>query len=125
MGILSGMLGSASEANLDKVEKQIESLLLEDESIEKAYQLIRDLIILTNRRIIVIDKQGVTGRKTEYMMIPYKSIIRFSVETAGNFDLDSELKIWLSSTAQPLEFDFRKTAHVQDIVQIITNYTCR
>ena len=65
MGLLSGMLGSASEANLDKVEKQIASIVVEDESVERAYQLVRDMIVLTNKRIIVIDKQGMTGRKTE------------------------------------------------------------
>ncbi|MCO8125021.1 PH domain-containing protein [Stieleria sp. TO1_6] len=124
MGIFSGIMGSASEANLDKVEKQIASIMVDQESIEQAYQLIRDLIVLTNRRIIVIDKQGVTGRKTEYLSIPYRSIVRYSIESAGTFDLDSDLKLWLSSTPEPLTFDFRKNDHVADIVKIITAHTC-
>ena len=111
MGLLSGLLGSASEANLDKVEKQLEQIIVEGESIEVAYQLIRDMVVLTNKRFIFIDKQGVTGRKTEYVIVPYKSITRFSVESAGTFDLDSELKIWISSHAEPLTFDFRKTGN--------------
>lgn len=124
MGLLSGMLGSASEANLDKVEKQIASFVIENESIEQAYQLVRDMIVLTNKRIIVIDKQGVTGRKTEYLSIPYKSIVRYSIESAGHFDLDSDLKLWLSSTKEPITFDFRKSSNVADIVKIITRHTC-
>ena len=124
MGLLSGMLGAASEANLDKVEKQISSFLGDNESIEQAYQLVRDMIVLTNKRIIVIDKQGVTGRKTEYLSIPYKSIVRYSIESAGHFDLDSDLKLWLSSTKEPLTFDFRKSSNVADIVKTITRYTC-
>lgn len=124
MGMLSALMGSASEANLDKVEKQIESIVVEGESIEQAYQLVRDMIVLTNKRIIVIDKQGVTGRKTEYMSVPYRSIVRYSVESAGTFDLDSDLKLWLSSTAEPLRFDFRKNSHVADIVKILTRYVC-
>ena len=44
--------------------------------------------------MIIVDKQGVTGKKVEYKSIPYKSISRFSVETSGHFDLDAELKIW-------------------------------
>lgn len=124
MGILSALMGSASEANLDKVEKQIESIVVEGESIERAYQLVRDMIVLTNKRIIVIDKQGVTGRKTEYMSIPYRSIVRYSIESAGTFDLDSDLKLWLSSTAEPLVFDFRKDNHVADIVKILTMHIC-
>ena len=118
------MLGSASEANLDKVEKQIASFVIENESIEQAYQLVRDMIVLTNKRIIVIDKQGVTGRKTEYLSIPYKSIVRYSIESAGHFDLDSDLKLWLSSTKEPITFDFRKSSNVADIVKIITRHTC-
>ncbi|MEM6470462.1 MAG: PH domain-containing protein [Planctomycetota bacterium] len=122
MGLLSGLMGSASEANLDKVEKQIASIMIEGESIEQGYQLIRDMIVLTNLRIIFIDKQGVTGRKTEYLSIPYRSIVRYSVESAGTFDLDSDLKLWLSSTAEPIKFDFQKNNHVADIVKIITKY---
>ncbi|KAA5542117.1 PH domain-containing protein [Roseiconus nitratireducens] len=125
MGLLSGIMGTASEADLEKVEKQIGSILIEGETVERGYQLIRDLIVLTDKRIIVIDKQGVTGRKTEYMSIPYRSVVRYSIESAGTFDLDSELKLWLSSHADPLTFDFRKTGHVADIVKILTTHTCR
>lgn len=124
MGMLSALLGSASEANLDKVEKQIESIIVEGESIEQAYQLVRDMIVLTNKRIVVIDKQGVTGRKTEYLSIPYRSIVRYSIESAGTFDLDSDLKLWMSSTAEPMTFDFRKNSHVADIVKILTRHIC-
>ena len=125
MGIFSGLMGSASEANMDKVEKQIASIVIEDETVEQAYQLVRDMIVLTNKRIIVIDKQGVTGRKTEYLSIPYRSIVRYSIESAGTFDLDADLKLWLSGTKDPLSFDFHKTAQVTDIVKILTRHTCR
>ena len=124
MGIFSGIIGSASEANLDKVEKQIESIVAEDEIIEQAYQLVRDMIVLTNKRFLFIDKQGVTGRKTEYLSIPYRSIIRYSIESAGTFDLDADLKLWLSGTKDPLTFDFHKTAHVTEIVKILTRHIC-
>lgn len=124
MGLLSGLMGAASEANLDKVEKQIGAITLEDETIEQAYQLVRDMIVLTNKRIILIDKQGVTSKKVEYQSIPYKSIVRYSIESAGTFELDADLKLWLSSTAQPLTFDFRKDDHVTEIVKIITRHTC-
>lgn len=124
MGLLSGLLGTASEANLEKVEKQIATIVIEDETIEQAYQLIRDMIVLTNKRIILIDKQGVTSRKVEYQSIPYKSIVRYSIESAGTFEIDADLKIWISSTAEPLTFDFRKDDHVTEIVKIITRNVC-
>ncbi|MCD0460929.1 PH domain-containing protein [Roseiconus lacunae] len=124
MGLLSGIMGSASEANLDKVEKLIDAIIVDGETIEAGYQLIRDMIVLTNKRVIVIDRQGVTGRKTEFLSIPYRSIVRYSIETAGTFDLDADLKLWLSSTAEPLCFDFRKSNHVSDIVKILTRHVC-
>ena len=71
-------------------------LLAQDEPVQAAYQLIRDAFIFTDRRLILIDKQGVTGRKVSYHSIPYRSITHFTVETAGRFDLDAELTIWLS-----------------------------
>ncbi|MCC9600347.1 PH domain-containing protein [Stieleria sp. JC731] len=124
MGLLSGIMGSASEAKLDKVEKLVDSIIVEGETIEQGYQLIRDMIVLTNKRILVIDRQGVTGRKTEFLSIPYRSIVRYSIETAGTFDMDADLKLWLSSTAEPMCFDFRKSGHVADIVKILTKHIC-
>lgn len=64
--------------------------MLEGENVEAAFKLVRDLIVFTEKRLILVDKQGITGKKTEFQSIPYKSISRFSVETAGRFDLDSE-----------------------------------
>jgi len=55
--------------------------------------LIRALFVFTNKRLILVDKQGLTGNKVEYHSLPYRIITHFSVETAGHFDLDAELKV--------------------------------
>ena len=49
--------------------------------------------MFTNSRLILIDVQGVTGSKREYKSLPYKNITRFSIETTGIFELNTELKI--------------------------------
>ena len=36
--------------------------MLDDEKVEHAYKLIRDLIVFTNRRLILVDKQGISGK---------------------------------------------------------------
>jgi hypothetical protein len=54
------------------------------------------MYVFTNKRLILIDKQGITGRKVDYHSIPYRAITQFKIETAGHFDLDAELKIWIS-----------------------------
>ena len=103
MGLFSGIFGNASQADVVKVEHDLELILLEDEVVEIAFSLVRDLIVFTNSRLILVDRQGVTGKKTSYRSIPYGSVSRFSIETAGHFDLDSELKIWVSSAVDPVE----------------------
>jgi len=63
----------------------------------------------------MVDIQGMTGSKVDYMSIPYRSITRFSVETAGTFDLDSELKIWVSGSDSPIAKTLKKGTDVRGI----------
>ena len=101
MSILNKILGNASEVSIEDLTAKYKRLLTESEHIELGFKLFRDVFIFTSKRLILIDKQGVTGSKTEYKSLPYKSISRFSLESAGTFDLDSELKIWISSENTP------------------------
>lgn len=70
--------------------------LAPDEHIILYYKHTRDKVIFTDRKIIAIDVQGITGKKKEFRMFPYTRITSYSVETAGTFDWDSDLKIWVS-----------------------------
>lgn len=125
MGILSGLMGNASEIDIKHVEREFEKILVEGEQVEKAYKLIRDLFVFTDKRLILLNKQGVTGKKVEYHSIPYKSITHFSVETAGNFDLDSELKIWISGTQMPIEKQFKNDKNIYGIQKSLASYVLR
>ena len=122
MGIFNGLMGNASEMDLDGIIKEYKKILAENERIEKSYKLIRDLFIFTNKRLILVDKQGVTGKKTEYHSIPYKSITHFSIETAGHFDLEAELKIWISGTALPIEKQFNSSLNIYELQQVLATY---
>ncbi|MEM7579527.1 MAG: PH domain-containing protein [Mastigocoleus sp.] len=123
MGIFSGLMGNISEVNPDKLEKELTPLMIEGERVNKVFKLIRDLVILTNKRIILVDKQGMTGRKTEYLSIPYKSIKYFSKESAGNLDLDAEIKIWISGDDAPREFQFKRGDAVDEVYRLLSYYT--
>lgn len=122
MGILNGIMGNASEIKVETLQKEYDKILMKTEKIEKAYKIIRDLFIFTDKRLILVDKQGVTGKKTEYHSIPYKSITHFSIETAGNFDLDAELKIWISGTALPMQKNFNSSLNVYELQKILAEY---
>ena len=122
MGILDGLMGNASECSVTEVQKEYVNILAANEKIEKAYKLIRDMFIFTNGRLILVDKQGLTGKKIEYHSIPYKSITHFSIETAGNFDLDAELKIWISGNPMPIEKRFNKSLNIYELQSVLAGY---
>lgn len=65
MGIFSGLLGNASKKDNDKVERQLENILIPGEQVDLAYVLVRDLIVFTEKRLILVDKQGVTGKNSQ------------------------------------------------------------
>jgi hypothetical protein len=125
MGIFNGLMGNASEVDLESLRKEYNKILSSTERIEKAYKLIRDMFIFTDKRLILVDKQGVTGKKTEYHSIPYRSITHFSIETAGHFDLDAELKIWISGTALPIEKQFNSSLNVYELQRVLAEYCLR
>ena len=125
MGIFSGLLGNAGEVEITEVEQELASIMSDGEKPEQVFKLIRDLVVFTNRRLILIDKQGLTGSKKEYMSIPYRSIVRFAAETKGHFDLESDLKIWLSSTDQPISKTFSKDGNIMSVQQALATYVCR
>ncbi|QZT30041.1 PH domain-containing protein [Streptococcus suis] len=120
MGLFSGLMGNASQMNNDKVEQELADILLDAEQVAMAFSLVRDLIVFTEYRLILVDKQGMTGKKVSYKSIPYRSISRFTVETSGHFDLDAELKIWISSAVEPAEtLQFKSDKSVIQIQQAL------
>lgn len=120
MGLLQKLAGNAQQIVVSKVQAELAPLLVEGETIEVAFQIIRDQIIFTNKRLITIDKQGLTARKVDYRSIPYDKIVQFSKESAGVLDLDAELKIWIASTAEPLKFEFSKDAPINVVYSLLS-----
>jgi hypothetical protein len=123
MGLFSALLGNAGTVGAAELMEKYGKLLVEDEGIELGFKLVRDTFIFTTKRLILVDVQGLTGSKVSYTSISYKSISRFSVESAGTFDLDAELKIWVSSEAVPsIRKQFNKSVNVYDVQKVLANY---
>ncbi|MEM0542668.1 PH domain-containing protein [Flavobacterium sp. j3] len=126
MGLFSALMGNAGAVDQQTLQKEYGKLLIEGETIELGFKLIRDTFIFTNKRLILIEKQGITGSKVEYKSIIYKSISRFSVETAGTFDLEAELKIWVSSETNPsIVKQFNKSVNVYDVQNILAHHVLK
>ncbi|NDV28747.1 PH domain-containing protein [Desulfovibrio sp. JC010] len=121
MGILDGLMGNASEVDVADVQEELSPILGDSERVERAFKVIRDMYVFTSGRLILIDKQGLTGKKVEYMSIPYKSISTFSVETAGHFDMDSELKMWVSGRRDPISKELKSGSDVVGIQKLLAN----
>ena len=105
--------------NDNAFEKMVAPILVEGEEHIGSYQSIRDGVVFTNKRIIAINVQGITGKKKDFTSLPYKKIQAFSVETAGVFDLDSELKLWFSGVGR-VKFEFIGATDVSYICKTIS-----
>lgn len=116
MGFFNNLLGNSSEISVEKLHEKYGRLLVKNEQIEIGFKLFRDTFMFTDKRLILIDVQGLSGSKGEYKSLPYKNISRFSLETAGTFDLDAELKIWISSENTPsVSKKFNKSIDVYEV----------
>jgi len=125
MGLIDTLLGHAGEKPVDRLAEDFAPLLAPGETLQRAFGLIRDLIVFTDRRLIFVNKQGVTGSKIEYLSVPYRSIVMFALETAGHFDLEAELKIWVSGQAVPLQHSLGRNSGAQDIVALLAQHAPR
>lgn len=122
MGLFNTILGNASEVTIERIEKEFEPLLIEGETIEKAFKLIKDSFVFTNKRLILVEKQLV-GSKTDYLSIPYRTIKKFSKESAGILDLDADLKIWLQNENEPISKQFGKGSNsINEVYQILSKH---
>jgi hypothetical protein len=123
MGILSSILGNAGVVAPDKIETDYAQLLAEGETIEVGFAVFRDTFIFTDKRLMIVDVQGMTGKKIEYLSIPYSKITKFSIETSGRFDLDAELKIWVGSDTSPIQKKFNKKVNIYDLQRALAQFT--
>ncbi|GAB3249786.1 PH domain-containing protein [Kineosporia babensis] len=101
--------------------RSVEPLLIHGEELIHAFKSVRDLVVFTNKRIIAVDVQGMTGKKKDFTSLPYSKVQVFSVETAGTFDMDAELELWFSAVGK-VRFEFRSGADIRQISQMIATY---
>jgi Bacterial PH domain len=122
MGLLNALLGNSTEVSSESVANEFAPILIEGETIVKSFKLIRDMFVFTNKRLILVDKQGVTGSKVDFMTIPYKSINYFSKRSASLLDLDAEILIWIKGSENPIQKDFRKGENINDVYKTLSTF---
>ena len=102
-------------------EGMVMPLFVSGEHIIAAFQAIRDGVVFTNKRIIAINVQGITGKKKDFTSLPYSKLQAYSVETAGTFDLDSELELWYSGLGR-IKLEFAGRVDITNICRVISEY---
>lgn len=102
-------------------QKVVEKLLIPDEIVVFSFSSMRDKLIFTNKRIISVNVQGITGAKTDYTSIPYSKIQVFSIETAGTFDLDAELDVTISGLGT-VRFELSSKTNIRELGQHMSKY---
>ncbi len=125
MGIFTGVSKTSGSVEAKKYHLDYGQLLVDGEIIEAGFVVQRDTFLFTNKRLILVDIQGISGKQIEYLSIPYGNITRFSVQTGGSFDLNAELKLWIGSDTIPLEKKFNKDLSVYEVQKVLASHILR
>ena len=112
------------KASPSDVSANLPLLLLQDERIIGVYKAIRDYVVFTDKRVISVNVQGITGKKQDFTSMPYSKITVFSVETSGTLDLDSEMEMYFSGVGR-VKFEFSGASDIIQIGQLISQYTLK
>jgi hypothetical protein len=120
----NGSVFKLKKVDDDSFSKELEPLMVAGESILGCYKDIRDHVVFTDKRIIAVNVQGLTGKKKDFTILPYSKISVFSVETSGLLDLDSELDLYYSGVGR-IRFEFRGASDILEICRIISNYALK
>lgn len=100
---------------------ELSPILVNGEQVHLAFKGMRDTVAFTNKRLITVNVQGLTGKKRDYSSLPYSKIQAWSIETAGRFDLDAELDLWFSGLGN-VRLNFKGKVDIHTIGQLIGNY---
>ena len=107
----------------DEVRGEVDGLLIADEKVEFAFKTIRDQLVFTNKRIISIDVQGITGKRKSFATMPYSKIQYFSIQTPGVRELfpDSELFVMFTN-GFTAKFEFKGAVDIGKIGRMLSEY---
>jgi hypothetical protein len=125
MGLFTGTAKNNDSAETKKLHTEYGQLLADGEIIETAFNVLRDVFLFTNKRLILVEVQGISGKQIEYLSVPYSRIAKFSVQSGGSFDLNAELKLWIGSDTIPLEKKFNKDTNIYEVQKVLAGHVLK
>ncbi|MCQ2412270.1 MAG: PH domain-containing protein [Sphaerochaetaceae bacterium] len=109
--------------DISDVRNDVNGLLIPGENIIAAFRTVRDQLVFTNKRIISVDIQGVTGKRKSFTTMPFSKIQYFTIQTPGFMELipDSEIFIMFAD-GTTATFEIKGTVDIGKIGRSISEY---
>lgn len=103
------------------ISQSVAPIVIPGENIVLCFKSARDHVVFTDKRVIAVNVQGITGKKRDFTSLPFNRIQAFSVETAGTFDLDTELELWFSGLGK-VRLEFKGNVDIRELSKMIASY---
>lgn len=100
-----------------EIPQDVMELLTPGEQPYAAYKTIRDSAIFTNKRLIVRDAQGLTGKKVEIYSLPWRKVTMWSSENAGTLDMNAEIELW--APGKHMKVNLKKGINIRRLDNLI------
>src|SRR3954465_9211092 len=117
----NGSVFKLSAIHPQEIAPAVAPLMIDGEQIIACFKAVRDFVVFTDKRLIAVNVQGMTGKKRDFTSLPYSKIQAFSAATAGHFDLDAELDLWFSGLGN-VRLEFKGSADIRGLGQLIAHY---
>jgi hypothetical protein len=117
----NGSVFKLNPAKPEDIYPAVAPLIIPGEQLVSCFKAVRDFVVFTDKRLIAVNVQGMTGKKRDFTSLPYNKIQAFSIETAGTFDLDAELDLWFSGLGK-VRLEFKGNADIQQLGHMIAGY---
>ena len=113
--------------NLAEVRDEVNGLLIPGEEAVMAFRTVRDQLIFTNKRIISVDVQGLTGTRKSFSSLPYSKVQFFSIQTPSVAEIlvpDSELFLMFAN-GFTAKFEFKGNVNIGAIGRMISEFVLK
>ena len=117
----NGSVFKLNPCKLDDIAPAVAPLMIPGEEFVASFKAVRDFVVFTDKRLIAVNVQGITGKKRDFTSLPYSKIQAFSIETAGTFDLDSELELWFSGLGK-VRLEFKGSVDIRQLSHLIGSH---
>ena len=109
------------EVEKDMFDETVSCFFVDGEKTISCYKAVRDYVVFTNKRMIVVNVQGITGKKREFSCLPYSKLQAFSVETAGVIDIDTDVDLVFAGLGT-VHLEFSIGTDIAKLLRLISAY---